>query len=209
MNAIRSLPLRAALATATAAAALLLTAFGSGDNTAGTGTTLPATASARVDTSLDKHNQADVTFAQTMTVHHRQAIEMAEMARTRASSSDVKTLAAKIKREQVPEIRTMVGWLKAWGEKVPRNTYGMRPGHPSDMPEMMNQREMRALHRASGKSFDTMFLTMMIKHHQGAIQMAKTEKTHGAYRPAKALANRIITTQTAEVTQMRKMLRTS
>ncbi|AEM81991.1 DUF305 domain-containing protein [Streptomyces violaceusniger] len=208
MKAARSLPLRAALVAATAAAALLVSAFG-GYHTTGATATLGATASAEVETHADKHNQADVTFAQTMILHHRQAIAMAEMARTRASSSDVKALAVKIKKEQAPEIRTMAGWLNAWGEKVPRGRYAMRHGHPSGMAGMMNKKEMHALNRASGKSFDTMFLTMMIKHHEGAVQMAKAEKKHGSYGPAKALANRIVITQTAEIAQMRKMLRTS
>ncbi|WP_421111142.1 DUF305 domain-containing protein [Streptomyces sp. NEAU-S77] len=208
MHANRSLPLRAVVAAATAAVALLVSAF-SGHHTTGAATALRATASAHVKTTTDKHNQADVTFAQTMILHHRQAIGMAEMARTRASSSDVKTLAVKVKKEQAPEIRTMVGWLNAWGEKVPRGMYGMRHGHPSDMAGMMNKNEMHALNRASGKSFDTMFLAMMIKHHEGAVQMARTEKKHGSYGPAKALANRIVITQTAEIAQMRKILQTS
>ena len=49
----------------------------------------------------------------------------------------------------------------------------------------------------------------MIKHHQGAIDMARTEQQHGACGPAKKMAASIVTTQTAEITQMRTMLGTS
>ncbi len=46
------------------------------------------------------HNDADVTFAQQMILHHQQAIEMAELAETRADSQEVKDLAADIEAAQ-------------------------------------------------------------------------------------------------------------
>lgn len=205
MNAARSLPRRAAVAAATVVTAIVLAACGDGGTSAGTPTpTAPAPASA----PAGRHNQADVTFAQQMIPHHRQAIAMADMAEERASSTKVKAFARKIQKEQKPEIQTMTTWLKAWGEQVPRGMEGM--GHnASAMPGMMSDHDMHQLNAASGNAFDTMFLTMMIKHHQGAIDMAKTEQQHGAYGPAKKMAADIVITQTAEITQMRTMLGTS
>ncbi|WP_262698544.1 MULTISPECIES: DUF305 domain-containing protein [Streptomyces] len=212
MTVTSSLPRRTVLTAIAAAAVLALGACGNkGDKadvaSASTATSAPATA------APGNHNRADTTFAQQMIVHHRQAIEMADLAEKRASSSKVKTLAAKIEKEQKPEIKTMSGWLKSWGEKVPQGMSmsmpGMNHGSPSatpSVPGMMNDRRMREMMQTSGKAFDTMFLTMMIKHHQGAIDMAKAEKKHGSYDPAKALAGDIVTAQSAEITQMRKML---
>ncbi|WP_308363511.1 DUF305 domain-containing protein [Streptomyces sp. ISL-86] len=151
---------------------------------------------------VDDHNQADVTFAQKMIPHHRQAIVMSQMARTHNASAEVKALATKIQEAQQPEIDTMTGWLKAWGEKVPQ---GM--GTMDDMRGMMDDPQMMKLNGTSGRAFDTMFLTMMIEHHEGAIDMAKTEQQQGSYGPAKDLATDIITTQTAEISQMRTMLK--
>ncbi|MEU2231658.1 DUF305 domain-containing protein [Streptomyces vietnamensis] len=74
------------------------------------------------------------------------------------------------------------------------------------MRRQRHQRPGQYLDRASGRTFDTMFLTMMIEHHEGAVGMAKTERLKGAYGPAEVLADRIIKTQTAEITQMRAML---
>jgi uncharacterized protein (DUF305 family) len=51
-----------------------------------------------------------------------------------------------------------------------------------------------------------MFLEMMIKHHEGAIEMAETQKADGKYGPAVKLADDVITAQTAEIEQMNKML---
>ncbi|MFD0367974.1 DUF305 domain-containing protein [Streptomyces sp. NPDC127114] len=134
------------------------------------------------------------------------------MAETRASSSDVKTLAEEIKKAQEPEIATMSAWLTAWGEEVPQGMDGMDGmdhGDASSMPGMMNDQQMNDMRGASGKAFDTMFLTQMIKHHEGAITMAETEKKEGTYGPAKELADDIITAQKAEITQMREMLGTN
>ncbi|MGY5079224.1 DUF305 domain-containing protein [Streptomyces nigrescens] len=93
---------------------------------------------------------------------------MAELAESRASSSDVKKLAEKIKEAQDPEIETMSGWLRAWGQKVPEDMDhdGMDHGDASAMPRMMDDWQMDELEGASGKAFDRMFLTTMIGHHQ-------------------------------------------
>ncbi|SNX58026.1 uncharacterized protein SAMN06272735_2502 [Streptomyces sp. TLI_55] len=202
----------AVLAVATVTAALVLTACGGDDSghAAGHGTSASPTASAST-----AHNAQDVSFAQGMIPHHRQALEMAGLAADRASSADVKDLAARIEKAQDPEIETMSGWLKAWGEDVPAATGSAEsmPGmdHGADsgmsgMPGMMGDADMAKLEKASGKAFDTMFLTMMVEHHEGAVAMAKTEKAKGAYDPATAMADDIVTGQTAEIEEMNKLL---
>ena len=75
-------------------------------------TTAPAT--------TGDHNQADVMFAQMMIPHHEQAIEMTELASTRASNADVKALAAQIQAAQQPEINEMRGWFASWGCRCPK-----------------------------------------------------------------------------------------
>ncbi|MEU9791264.1 DUF305 domain-containing protein [Streptomyces sparsogenes] len=210
MNTSRSLPRRAAVTTAApVVATLVLVACGSdGSSSADTPTRTPST-SVPASAPAGRHNQADVTFAQRMIPHHRQAIAMADMAEEHASSSQVKAFAREIQKEQKPEIQTMTIWLKAWGEQVPHGMEGMNHDNASQMPGMMSDHDMRQMEDASGNAFDTLFLTMMIKHHQGAIDMARTEKQQGAYGPGKKMAAGIVTTQTAEIDQMRTMLGTS
>jgi uncharacterized protein (DUF305 family) len=158
------------------------------------------------------HNAQDVSFAQGMIPHHRQAVTMADLAASRAKSQQVKDLAAEIKQAQDPEINTMSGWLRAWGEKVPgAGTSGMQnmPGMDhsgSSMPGMMSNDDMDKLKGLSGDAFDKAFLQMMISHHRGAIEMAKTEQAQGAYGPAMTMAKSIVTSQSAEITEMTKML---
>jgi uncharacterized protein (DUF305 family) len=149
-------------------------------------------------------NNVDVMFAQMMIVHHQQAVEMANLAQTRAADPKVKQLAAQIKAEQAPEIATMKRWLAAWGQ--PTAMPGMPSGMPSGMPGMMSSADMAKLAAATGKNFDKQFLQMMIAHHKGAIQMARSELARGANPDAKALAAHIIKSQQAEIGTMQKML---
>jgi len=147
-------------------------------------------------------NEADVMFAQQMIPHHQQAIQMAQMAPSHAQSPKVKQLAAKIRAAQAQEIKTMTSWLHAWGKPVPT---GM-PAMMAPMPGMMSPQEMSQLMAAHGAQFDHTFLQMMIRHHQGAVEMAKTEQARGLSPDAKKLAQQIDTSQTAQITQMRQML---
>lgn len=150
-------------------------------------------------------NDADVTFATDMIPHHRQAVEMAELAETRAESPEVKDLATQIREAQDPEIETMTGWLISWGKPVPDDMSGMDMS--SSMPGMMSQDEMTSLENTSGAEFDQMFLAMMIEHHRGAIEMAKSEQSGGLFPDAIALAKQIETAQTSEITTLQALLR--
>ncbi|QKW01692.1 DUF305 domain-containing protein [Streptomyces sp. NA02536] len=208
MTSTRTLIRRAALGTTALAAALVLAACGS-DNGSDTGSGTQTSASAGAEDTAGAHNDQDVSFAQGMIPHHQQAIQMSKMAASQASSTEVKDLAARIEKAQDPEIETMSGWLESWGEDVPSSMPGMdHGGHSgsSDMPGMMDTEDMDELMKASGKGFDTMFLTMMVEHHEGAVEMATTEKDKGRYGPAKKLAGEIITAQNAEIEEMNKLL---
>ncbi|MFF4425514.1 DUF305 domain-containing protein [Streptomyces sp. NPDC001549] len=211
MTSKRSLIRRATAVAAAATAALVLAACGgngdgSGSASAHDGHGSSASPSASAPAQQGDHNAADTVFAQGMIPHHRQAVEIAGLAAARAESAEVKKLAEEVEKAQDPEIKTLSGWLASWGEKIPAagEDHG---GH--DMSGMMAAEEMQQLTAASGKAFDTAFLQMMVKHHEGAVAMAKTEQTDGAYRPAKDMAAAIITSQSAEIARMNTLLGTS
>ncbi len=154
----------------------------------------------------DSHNQADLAFATDMIPHHGQAIDMADMAVKKATNNQVKQLGIQIKAAQGPEISTMSGWLKEWDAPVPSASMpGMDMGGTS-MNGMMSADEMKQLDAATGTAFDKLWVQMMIKHHQGAIAMAKTELASGQYPQAKALAQSISNSQAKEVTTMQSLL---
>ena len=158
-------------------------------------------------------NSADVTFAQAMIPHHEQAVVMAKMAKTQASSPEVKRLAERIEAAQAPEIDTMTGWLKAWGKDEPDSSGHHMDGMDdddvmadADMPGMMSDADMSGLGKAMGTRFDQMFLTMMISHHEGAIEMAKTEQRDGKHPDAIRLSEQIEDAQTTEIALMKSLL---
>lgn len=197
---------RTTLVAVAGAASLVLAACGSSDDTSAghNGHASSASASASAPASQGQHNAADVAFAQGMIPHHRQAVEMADLAPTRAESAEVKKLADEIKKAQDPEIKTLSGWLTSWGEQVPAE--GAMDHSAHGMAGMMTAEEMDKLKASSGKAFDTAFMEMMIKHHEGAVAMAKTEKADGSFADAKTMADAIITSQTAEITMMNNLL---
>ncbi|MEU8351401.1 DUF305 domain-containing protein [Streptomyces sp. NPDC048845] len=206
----RPLSRRTALAAGAALSAVLLTACGAGDDGSGRPS---ADSGASATAGNGTHNAADVAFAQGMIPHHRQAVAMSENAAGKAASPEVEDLAAEIGKAQAPEIETMSGWLESWGEKVPEgmggtaeNGHGAHRGHDPAMPGMMDDRQLKELNGASGKDFDTLFLTMMIEHHEGAVKMAETELKQGAYRPARDLAAEIVKAQTGEIKRMKQLL---
>ncbi|MEU0651017.1 DUF305 domain-containing protein [Streptomyces albogriseolus] len=192
MNRTRSLVRRTAVVAASGAAALVLAACGgSGDDTGSAGhgghQAADSASAASAPASQGRHNTADVTFAKGMIPHHRQAVEMADLAPDRAQSAEVKKLAADIEKAQAPEIEKLSGWLTSWGEAVPAEG-AMDHSLHGGMEGMMSAEEMTALENASGKAFDTAFMEMMIKHHEGAVEMAKTEQADGAHTPARKMA---------------------
>ncbi|MGW5851265.1 DUF305 domain-containing protein [Streptomyces sp. NPDC055254] len=203
---------RTAAVVAAAAASLVLAACGSDGSGADAGaaghdghTATTPSASAPAPAPRGRHNAADVAFAQGMIPHHRQAVEMAALAPSRAGSAEVKKLADEIRKAQDPEIRTLSGWLTSWGEQVPAEGAGDHSGH-GGAGGMMTAEEMDELSKASGKAFDTAFMKLMIKHHEGAVEMAKQEKADGAFPDAGVMADAIITSQGAEIDRMNGLL---
>lgn len=159
-----------------------------------------ATSSPSGQSAPGAHNDADVAFATDMIPHHAQAVTMAKMVPTRASSQQVKDLATQIQAAQDPEIKLMSGWLEAWGEPVPA------AGEMQHGDGMMSMEDMGQLETATGAPFDTMWLQMMIKHHEGAIAMARTELTEGSDPDAKKLAQAIVDGQSKEIATMNSLL---
>lgn len=170
------------------------------------------------DTATGAHNPADIAFAQGMIPHHRQAIEMADLAPDRAQNERVRTLARQVRDAQSPEITTMVGWLNAWGQPTTPPDPHTAPGHPTSdaslpgmtpghsMDGMMSAQDLADLRDTRGRDFDELFLAMMIEHHQGAIAAATTEERDGLHTPTRRLAENIQRTQTAEISVMQELL---
>ena len=178
----------------------------------------PATPAAT--TSGSDHNEADVEFATGMIPHHAQALHMVEMGEGRGASPEFRQLLADIEAAQGPEIELMAGWLEDWGAEVPPTAMGMGQAHGSGtgsghgmgygdpgQPGMMGSRDLDRLDMTQGAGFERMWMRMMIEHHEGAIEMAETEKRLGKAPDALDLAADIIEAQQAEIELMEDLIR--
>ena len=137
----------------------------------------------------------DQNFAEMMIPHHQQAIEMSDLALAKSENEEVISLATQIKAAQDPEIVEMSSWP------------GVNPethmGHSMD--GMLSDDEMEELREAESAQFDRLFLQGMIKHHQGAIDMAGEVKNSDNKNVSK-LARTIISTQRDEIQMMEDLL---
>lgn len=149
-------------------------------------------------------NDADASFMTMMIPHHAQALEMAELAETRAADEDVLALARRIHGAQGPEIRSMAAWLDSRGLAVP----GASDHSGHDMVGMLTAEQMAGLAAAQGADFDRLFLAGMIQHHRGAVDMAAEELEAGSDLLALELAADISTGQLAEIRRMQDLRRT-
>ena len=193
------------LAPAIGLAAILAVSACGGDGSA-SGTGMEGMDGMAGQTSSSSQAQAgragDVMFAQMMVPHHEQAVEMADLAlKNDTTSTEVRALAQQIKGAQGPEIETMNGWLRSWGAPASAEmSHGGSDG-------MMSAADMASLAKASGAEFDRMWLTMMVQHHQGAVEMAQGVLGTSADTGVKTLASSIIAGQEKEIATMQGLLR--
>ncbi|HKP40961.1 DUF305 domain-containing protein [Mycobacterium sp.] len=150
------------------------------------------------------YNADDVAFATNMVPHHQQAIELSALVPDRSTNPQLNTLAQQISAAQQPEINVMKVFLVQWNENPDTNSG--HAGHGNAMQGMVDEATMSKLKSLNGAEFDKLWLESMISHHQGAIEMAKAEIANGDNADAKALAQNIVTTQEAEIGQMKQML---
>ena len=147
-------------------------------------------------------NAADSMFVMMMIPHHEQAIEMSDVLLAKNGvDQQVLDLAQQIEDAQGPEIELMESWLDDWGMTRSDGTGGMSHGEG-----MMSDDDMAALEAADGSEAARLYLEQMIEHHEGAIEMAQDELARGADPDVLALAQQIVTSQTAEIATMRELL---
>src|SRR3954453_19851191 len=174
-----------------------------------------AVAKARADSARYPYVQADIDFMSHMIGHHAQAIQMSRMAESHDASPGVRRRAARIINAQQDEIATMETWLRVRNQPVPEAKPGpmmMNMGgmmHEMLMPGMLTAEQMTQLDAARGKEFDRLFLTGMIQHHKGAVEMVtQLFNTYGAAQDELVFkfASDVQVDQRTEIARMEKML---
>lgn len=146
------------------------------------------------NSSNSRFSSQDLVFAEMMIPHHEQAIEMSNLALMNSQDPEILKLAQEIKDAQAPEIEQM----KSWGASSMAHAGHMMDG-------MLSEDEINELSAAKGSDFDRIFLEGMIKHHEGAIDMAEMV-TDSKNAEVAALAKVIIETQRTEISLMKNLL---
>jgi uncharacterized protein (DUF305 family) len=161
----------------------------------------------------------DQHFIEMMIPHHQQAVEMADLALTRAQHPEIKNLAVAIKKDQTREIEQLRTWYKTWyGKEVPVMTMsdqGMMANHgnmgqqmnPDMMKMPMNCCKMKCMNMdletlKNAPDFDKEFIRQMIPHHHKAVKMSQMIAKKTTKREIRNLAESMMKTQTAEIEQM-------
>jgi uncharacterized protein (DUF305 family) len=153
------------------------------------------------------YTEADVRFMQGMIGHHGQAVYMTSLAKAHGASDRLLTLAQKISQSQIAEIGLMQGWLRANGQFAPDSSAWRH----MMMPGMLTADQLAQLDAAHGQEFDRLFLTFMIQHHEGALQMVHAlcaTPLAGQDIDGSVFANDVHTVQTAEIGIIQLMLST-
>lgn len=165
----------------------------------------------------------DIGFAQDMSVHHRQAVLMAGLARDRSADPAIRSLAFDIETNQLEQVGRMQGWLSLWdAAPLPPGRYmtwmpdtsmpGMAHGSGTGtagvatMPGMASPADLEQLRSSGGAQFDVLFLQLMLRHHQGGVPMATYTAQHAETAQVRNLAEKIIIAQGAESKYMAQLI---
>jgi uncharacterized protein (DUF305 family) len=151
----------------------------------------------------------DVGFLQDMLVHHSQAVEMAVWARNNTANPEIRQLAFDIESTQTAQVGRMQGWLTLWGEPLtpPSGQFMGWMGMPTPaMPGMASPEDLARLRASTGPALDVVFLQLMLRHHQGGLPMMQAAADEASVPAVRALAQSMVTSQSAEATVMTQML---
>lgn len=167
-------------------------------------------------------NAADIGFARDMQVHHAQAVEMAMEITRKTADDELRILSYDIATGQAAQRGQMYEWLASWGV----SQLGSEPlmswmsdtaGHAHEggaavsdadlraQMGMATDAELAALRESSGTVADCQFLSLMIRHHQGAIQMVDAVLERGSKQNVLATATAMKQTQSSEIDAMTAM----
>ena len=170
---------------------------------------------ARPDLVRQPYSTADAEFMQGMIPHHAQAVLIAGWAASHGARPDIRVLCERIVVGQRDEIATMRNWLRDRGETVPAadaTHHRMKMNgveHDMLMPGMLSPEQLAELDKARGTDWDRLFLTFMIRHHEGAIKMVDDLfASYGALQDDDVykLVSDMYADQSIEIERMQKML---
>jgi uncharacterized protein (DUF305 family) len=164
-------------------------------------------------------DSVEVGFAQDMSVHHLQAVEMADVVLRGSTDGAVRVLAYDIFTSQTGQVGQMQGWLALWGRSALPTGTAMRwmdadahsdghDGGPAAMPGMATPAELRELRSLpAGAAQDGRFLQLMLRHHRGGGPMLTFAAAHAGQPVVANFATQLASLQQHEVDVMTDLMR--
>ena len=149
----------------------------------------------------------DLRFIDAMMMHHQGAVVMAKEALEKSQRPEIKQLANNIIEAQDKEIAQMKRWRTAWYPKASKQPVAYGGANKSVMPMSAKQHGSMMMSQdlgAADDKFDLRFLNAMIPHHEGALIMAKDAISKSTRPEIKQLNQDILTSQQAEIAQMKQ-----
>ena len=126
--------------------------------------------------AMTSHIDADIKFLQGMIVHHQQAIVMSKLAAKRTNNKTIIDLANRIDLSQVDEINFMESWLSSRDQNAHEMNH--KDHMHMNMSGMATPAQIESLKNSNSTDFDRLFLQLMIKHHDGALDMVDELKKY-------------------------------
>lgn len=154
------------------------------------------------------NSSPEAGFARDMSIHHAQAVEMAQIVQQGTEDEEINNLASDMAITQQGQIGRMHGWLSAWGLPISGSEERMLwMGHEVDgqMPGMATAGELNELRNAEGEEAEEIFLRLMIPHHQAAVPMSEAVIERSGEEAVTSLAQSIADSQQSEIEIMRDM----
>ncbi|WP_423918727.1 DUF305 domain-containing protein [Frigoribacterium sp. 2-23] len=181
-------------------------------------------------------DSVEAGFSRDMQVHHEQAVEMSMLVRDRTDDASVRLLSYDIATAQAQQAGQMYAWLEVWGvsqaPSEPTMTWMSRPtldgsygehAHGSTatpsggattsthtpggrMPGLASAADLARLQTLSGVDAERLYLTLMIAHHVGGVEMADAVLARSDNAQVRALASGMVSIQQSEIDAMTEML---
>jgi uncharacterized protein (DUF305 family) len=150
----------------------------------------------------------DVGFFQDMSAHHNQAVAMSLIYLEHGTDPLLRHVAREIVLYQSSEIGVMSEYLNTWGENGTEGNESMAwMGMPAPRDQMMGMasaRDMRRLADARGPKLDALFTELMIRHHEGGVQMAEYAAEHAGTETVRSWAIGMADAQRAEIAELNR-----
>jgi uncharacterized protein (DUF305 family) len=150
----------------------------------------------------------DLRFIDAMRLHHRGAIAMAKEAEQKSQRPEIKKLARNIIIAQTREENELLRkWRKAWYPQASTESVTYGGSGKSVVPMSEQQQQSMSMLKDLGPAdakFDLRFMNAMIEHHEGATNMAQDALSKSKRPEVKKLAQEILTSQQAEINQMKQ-----